>query len=267
MAIFPVSGASFRRRMLALGLFALAGPAFAASDEIIRLPSGAEVVSQRYPAEGVVMAVWLTGQHGRIEEEHKAAADMAAKGVETWMTDFYAPYFLPLLPSGWSQVPDPDLAEWLEALRQRNPERRIILVTTGRAASLALRAVNAWRARLGQRDEQPVQGVLMLYPLLYRELDPGQEPEYDPVVTRTRLDLVILQPKSSAGFWWRDRLKGFLESAGSRVWLTVMPGLRDGFYRRSDITEQEVAAGARLGQIVLDGLTPLLEKNPRKAHP
>jgi hypothetical protein len=213
------------------------------------------------------MAVWFTGQYGRIEEEHKAAADMAARGVETWMTDFFAPYFLPLLPSGWSQVPDPDMAEWLEALRQRNPERHIVLVTTGRAASLALRAVNAWRARFGQRDKQPVEGALMLYPLLYQELDAGQEPEYDPVVTRTQLDLVILQPKSSAGFWWRDRLKGFLEGSGSRVWMTVMPGLRDGFYRRSDITEQEVAAGERLGQIVLDGLAPLLEKIPPKAHP
>lgn len=255
------------RRLLALGLIVFAVPVFAAGDEVIRLASGTEVVSQRYAAEGKVMAIWLTGQYGRVEEEHKAAADMAAHGVETWMTDFFAPYFLPLLPSGWSQVPDQDLAEWLETLRQRNPERHIVLVTTGRAASLALRAVNAWRARFGREDKEPVEGALMLYPLLYRELDPGQEPEYDPVVNRTRLDLVILQPKSSAGFWWRDRLKGFLEDAGSRVWLTVMPGLRDGFYRRSDINAQEVAAGERLGQIVLEGLQPLMEKITRKARP
>lgn len=256
-----------RRRILALCLFLLAGPAFAAGEEIIRLASGAEVVSQRYPAAGRVMAVWLTGQYGRIEEEHRAAANMAAHGVETWLTDFFAPYFLPLLPSGWNQVPDQDLAEWLEILRQRNPDRRIVLVTAGRAASLALRAVNTWRARFGREGNEPVAGALMLYPLLYQELDPGQEPEYDPVVTQTRLDLVILQPKSSAGFWWRDRLKGFLEGAGSRVWMRVLPGLRDGFYRRSDINAQELAAGERLGQIVLDGLAPLLEKITLKANP
>jgi hypothetical protein len=256
-----------RWRMLALWLFALAGPAFAASEEVIRLSSGADVVSQRYPADGNVMAVWLTGQYGRVEEEHKAAADMAARGVETWMTDFFTPYFLPLLPSSWNQVPDQDLAEWLEKLHRGHPDRHIVLVTTGRAASLALRAVNGWRDRFSREGGQPIEGAVMLYPLLYQELAPGQEPEYDPVVKQTQLDLVILQPKSSAGFWWRDRLKGFLEGAGSRVWMTVMPGLRDGFYRRSDITEQEVAAGERLGQIVLDGLKPLLEKLTPKAHP
>jgi hypothetical protein len=96
--------------------------------------------------------------------------------------------------------------------------------------------------------------------LLYQDLEPGQAPEYDPVVNQTRLDLVILQPKASAGYWWRDRLKGVLEGAGSHVWMKVLPGLRDGFYRRSDITDQEMAAGAHLGQIMLDALQPLMDK-------
>lgn len=247
-------------RLLALvwGLFA--APVWAGVDEVIRLDSGVEVVSQRYAAPGRVLAVWLTGQFGRVEEEHKAAADMAVQGVETWMTDFYAPYFLPLLPSGWSQVPEQDMAEWLEQVRLRQPGRVVVLIAPGRAASLALRGVNAWRARFGQGSggPLPVAGALLMFPLLYQELDPGQEPEYDPAVKHAQLDLVILQPKSSAGFWWRDRLKGLLEQAGSRVWLSVLPGLRDGFYRRSDINAQEIAAGARLGQIVLEGLTPLI---------
>ena len=42
--------------------------------------------------------------------------------------------------------------------------------------------------------------------------------------------------------------------------MNVLPGLRDGFYRRSDITPQESAAGARLGQILLDALKPLIVK-------
>lgn len=239
--------------------FACAAP----TDVVFNLPSGVEVVCQRYPAAGQVLAIWLTGQYGRTEEEHKAAADMAAQGVETWLADLLAPYFLPLLPSSWSQVPDQDLADWLEAVRQRNPDRRIILVSTGRVASLALRAVRSWQQRFGQSRPQAVDGALLMFPLLYQELVPGQEPEYDPVVNQARLDLVILQPKASAGYWWRDRLKRVLESAGSRVWMNVLPGLRDGFYRRSDITAQEMAAGARLGQIMLDALAPLLEKERR----
>jgi hypothetical protein len=233
------------------------------TDVAFNLSSGVEVVCQRYPAPGSTLAIWLTGQYGWTEEEHKAAADMAAQGVETWVADFLAPYFLPLLPSSLSQIPDRDLAEWLEAVRQRNPERRIVLVATGRFASLTLRAVRSWQDRYGQNHAQVVDGALLMFPLLYQELVPGQEPQYDPVVNQTQLDVVILQPKSSAGYWWRERLKSVLEGAGSRVWMNVLPGLRDGFYRRSDITAQEVLAGAHLGQIVLDALKPLINKEKR----
>ena len=228
---------------------------------VLRLDSGTEIVSQRYPASGEVLALWLTGQYGRSEEEQKAAADMAAKGVETWLTDVLAPYFLPLLASSWSQVPEQDMRDWLETLHRRNPGKRIVLIATGRVASLVLRTANAWQARPATGAADPLAGALLMWPLLYQELAPGQEPDYDAVVGKTRMNLVILQPRSSAGFWWRARLKGFLEGAGSRVWLQVLPGLRDGFYRRSDITPQEISAGARLGEILLDGLKPLLDKD------
>lgn len=244
--------------MLLLGV----RPAWAGeADLVFRLPSGVDVVCQRYPAAGKVLAIWMTGQYGRTEEEHLAAADLAAHGVETWVTDFLSPYFLPLLPSSLNQIPDRDLAEWLEAVRMRDPDRRIVLVSTGRVSSLALRAARMWREMFGQGQSNPLAGALLMFPLLYQELEPGQEPEYDPVVSQSQLDLVILQPKSSAGFWWRDRLKSVLEHAGSRVQMSVLPGLRDGFYRRSDINSQEMAAGARLGQIVLDALKPLIEKD------
>jgi hypothetical protein len=250
------------RPALLLVLYWLVAGAQAAPEEIaVKLSSGSEIISQRYSAPGPVLAVWITGQYGRVEEEHQAAADLAARGVETWVTDLLAPYFLPLLPSSMNQIPDRDLGEWLESLHARNPGRRIVLIAGGRASSLAFRGVEAWRRQNPQAAVDFVRGALLMFPLLYQELQPGQEPDYDPIAARTRLDLVILQPKSSAGFWWRERLKSFLESAGSQVRLQVLPGLRDGFYRRSDITATEIAATARLGQILLDGLQPLIE-NP-----
>jgi hypothetical protein len=223
----------------------------------VRLDSGAEIVSERYPAAGDILAVWLTGQFGRSEEERRAAADMAARGVETWLTDFLAPYFLPLLPSSWNQIPERDMRDWLDALHRQNPGKRIVLIASGRIAAPTLRAARDWHAG---DPANPLAGALLMWPLLYQELAPGEAPDYDPIVRQTRMDVVILQPKSSAGFWWRDRLKGFLEAAGSRVWLNVLPGLRDGFYRRGDITPQEISAAGRLGEILVDGIKPLLEK-------
>lgn len=227
----------------------------------LRLASGAEIVSQRYPADGDMLAVWLTGQYGTSKEEQKAAADLARKGVETWLTDWLAPYFLPLLASSWNQIPERDLQDWLEALHRRNPGKRIVLIASGHVAATALRLANGWQARQNDAAVKTLAGALLMWPLLYQELAPGEEPEYDPIVRQTQLDLVILQPKSSAGYWWRERLKGFLETAGSRVWLNVLPGLRDGFYGRSDITPQEIRAGAHLADILLEGLQPLFKKN------
>lgn len=224
----------------------------------LTVATGTEIVSQRYPAAGEQVLLWFTGQFGRVEEEHKAAAHLAANGVETWLTDFIAAYFLPLLPSSAEQVPDADLADWLEAVRQRNPGRRLILAAPGHLAGQALRAEQAWRSRFAsQAGANPFAGALLLFPLLYKDLQPGQAPEYDPVVRDTRLNVVILQPKSSAGYWWRERLKEHFEAAGSKVWLNVLAGLRDGFYRRPDSNPAELEAGARLGDIVLDGLSPL----------
>lgn len=246
----PVSAKSPARRLVAgvcLCLALASAPGTAAETVELAVPSGAAIVSQRYPADGPDLVLWFTGQYGRVEAEHAAAVDLAAHGVETWVTDFYVPYFLPLLPSSVEQVPDADLAAWLAAVQGRHPGRRLVLVAPGHLAALALRAGQASAAA----------GALLLFPLLYRDVQPGELPEYDPVVDRTRLDIVVLQPKSAAGYWWRERLKERLEAAGSRVRIRVLDGLRDGFYRRGDASDQEIAAGGRLGAILLDGLRSL----------
>lgn len=256
--MFPITiRALFTLILLALFQAAQADPI----DVTIRLASGNEIVSQRYPAEGKVLAVWITGQYGNIQEEQKAAADLAAHGVETWVTDLLSPYFLPLLASSVKQVPDDDLGAWLEELHQRNPGRRILLIASGHAASLVLRGVHAWRALNARAAADAAGGALLLFPLLYQELLPGEEPTYEAEAAQTPMRLVILQPQSSAGYWWRERLQAFLESAGSRVMMKVLPGLRDGFYERGDINAREVAAASNLGQILLNGLQPLLESD------
>jgi hypothetical protein len=252
---------NYRLPTLLILVLLLAGRAHAEPLEVgIRLASGNEITSQAYPAAGDTLVLWMTGQYGRIEEEEQAAKNLAARGVETWVTDFVASYFLPQLPSSYGEVPQADLGEWLAAVHARHPDRRIVLVAAGHAASLALRSASAWRALQPESAATSLRGALLLFPLLYRDLQPGQEPAYAPEAAVGGLDLVILQPKSSAGYWWRERLKAFLEQAGSRVTLEVLPGLRDGFYRRGDNNSREIEAGNRLDQIVLDGLKPLIGK-------
>lgn len=238
------------------GIF-LAATVQAMEEAAIALPSGVEVASQRHTCARGPLLLWFTGQYGNVEAEQRAAASLAASGAEVWLTDWLAPYFLPQLPGSMERVPDRDLGDWLAALRQRYPDRPLLLVASGHTADLALRAARDARDRLGV----PTAGAVLLFPLLYRGLEAGAEPDYAAVVADTHMNLAVLVPKSSAGYWWRDRLKARLEAAGSRVTLTVLPGLRDGFYRRTDATEQETAAGARLGETLWQALQNLIGEN------
>jgi hypothetical protein len=233
--------------------------AWAEAEQAIPLPSGVEVVSRQYAAPQGPLLLWFTGQYGEVEAERRAAAGLAAKGAEVWLTDWLAPYFLPQLPGSMAQVPDRDLGDWLAAIHRRHPGRPLLLLASGHTADLALRAAREARDRQGV----DTSGAVLLFPLLYRGLEAGEEPDYAAVVDATRQRLAVLVPKASAGYWWRDRLKERLEAAGSRVRLTVLPGLRDGFYRRADATEQEMAAGTRLGDTVWQLLQDVIgDKQP-----
>lgn len=228
-------------------------------EESITLPSGTVVTSQRYAPDRVgTVVLWLTGQYGHLEEEHRAAAHLAGLGMEVWITDWLAPYFLPQTAGSLAGVPDADLVDWLEAMRKRHPGHPLVLVASGRATVLPLRAAAAWQAR--NHAAPPVAGAVLLWPLLYHDPEPGEEPVYDPVVGQTRMRLALLVPMSSAGYWWREAMQAAFEAAGSQVQTTVLPSLRDRFYHRSDATAQEQAEGARLGEILAPHIAALSQE-------
>ena len=238
----------------------LCAPTRAAESINLALPSGAELQVQRHAAArpDAPLLLWLTGEYGPIAAEAQAAADLARRGVEVHLADWLAPYFLPQLPRSLGEIPDADLSAWLAETQRRYPERRLMLLAAGHAAEPLLRAAARWP---GAQQHAPLPTVL-LFPLLYRGVDAGAEPEYAPVVDATRLDLALLVPKASAGYWWRERLQARLEAAGSHVRQNVLNGMRDGFYRRSDASETETAAGARLGDLIHSLLQPWLPTAP-----
>lgn len=246
----PALQERMRQLAVALLLWFFTGLAAAmAVEETVTLASGTSVTSQRYGSRNArTVVLWMTGQYGPLEAEQHAAEYLAGLDMQVWLTDWLAPYFLPQTAGSIEAVPVTDLAEWLEAMLQRHTGRAIILVASGHAAVLPLRAAVAWHTR--HQVAPPVAGAVLLWPLLYREPEPGEDPKYDPVVSQTRLRLSLLVPMSSAGYWWRETMQAAFEAAGSRVSITVLPGLRDRFYHRGDATAQEQAEGARLGEIL-----------------
>ncbi len=243
---------------LVLALFASLALA-RTSEETVTLASGTRVTSQRYGgADARTIVLWMTGQYGPLEAEERAAEHLAGLSMQVWLTDWLAPYFLPQTAGSLDAVPVADLAEWLESMRTRHAGRALVLVASGHASVLPLRAVAAWQAR--HQAPAPVAGAVLISPLLYRDPEPGEEPVYDPVVGHTRLELALLVPMSSAGYWWREAMQAAFEAAGSRVSITVLPGLRDRFYHRGDATAQEQAEGTRLGEILAPHIAALCKE-------
>ena len=250
-------------KMLSQFLFALclvfSAATYAAGVDVeIKLASG-DAITQRYAAKGKLLAVMLTGEYGWNQYEYQAGEYLAKQGIETWVADFFSGYFLSPGMSSARKIPDTDLIAWLEQVQKQSGKREIVFIAAGHMAQPILRLAELWRAKHGKLAT--IRGAVFLFPLLYDDIEPGQEPVYDPVVQRSRLNIAFLQPQAAAGYWWRERLKAALESAGSQVKLTVLAGLRDGYYRRPDASPEELVAGDKLGELLLTHIKALPKGN------
>lgn len=122
---------------LVFPLTLLAGPP-AASTETLRLPGGTDVALSVFPAQGATLLIWLPSESGVVAAEHKTAAALARSGIEVWLPDLHAAYFLPVVPSSLQQMPARDVAGVIAAGQQRG--KAVYLASAGNGAALALQA-------------------------------------------------------------------------------------------------------------------------------
>ena len=229
-------------------------------EERYRLADGTEVNLLHFPALGSDSILWLGDERmtGVAAKELTLAESLAAAGADVWFVDPVGAYLLPALPSSLDQVPAASVSELIDVVAARG-QCAPTLLTTGHGARLLLRGAEIWRdAHSNQR-----LSAILLYPILYREIVPGEPARYFPVVGRSRLRLHIIQPKLSAGFWWVGQLETLLSNAGSQVSTHVVEGVRDGYFRRSDATDREKEEARHLPQRIEAALRQLAkEKAP-----
>jgi len=232
---------------------ALAGPAWGMDVARFRLPGGTEVSLRQFPAVDNTLLLWFACDEGQGTAESKAAAELAKRGIETWLPDMLGAHFLPMSPSSMDSLPADEIAALIA--RALGSGKRVYLVTAGRAALSVLRGLAAWQKGAAPDARDAVEGVLLFYPELYAGLPaPGAEARYEPVVTETRTRLVVLQGERSPGRWWLRHLKRALEQGGSTVQTALLPGVRGYFFVREEQTPQEAAMAARLPELVQDAL-------------
>lgn len=240
-----------RIRLLApaLLLLLLAGQApgaNAATEEWLGVPSGVEIPVTIHAAGAGPRLVWLPSEHGGRPPATFFDA-LATEGLETWIADLHAGYFVPPGRHSLANLPDEDVAALLEAASQDG--RPVIVLATGRSARLALSGAR-W---LQERGRPPPHGLILFHPYLY-DTRPraGEDPDYLPIARAVNLPVYLIQPGLSAKFWRLEAMARALAEGGAEVYVHPLPGLTEGFQQRAeaDLSPAERAFREQLPRLV-----------------
>lgn len=243
--------------VLSWGVAQAAGPGVLS----IKVDNESDVPVKVYPARGHDLLLWLPPDTGFSAAENRIAAQLAQEGVEVWLADLLGARFMPALPSSFYQIPANDVVALYRAVAAKS-KKSIYIVTAGRGAIPALKGLSALQHSAGAQPA--IAGAILLYPDLYAGTpDPGKDAEFLPFAKQVRLPMVILQPELSPWHWRLDTLKQNLEKGGSRVQIRSLPGVRDRFYYRDDVSPLERAEGKRLPRLLRESVAQLKRTGKR----
>ena len=252
---FPVLCLLF---LLPLGAVAAAAPI----ERIIEVGDGVEVPVSVFPASGDSLMLWLPSETGLVAAERQAAASLSQQGIEVWLADTLFARFLPILASSLEKVPAEDVAKLIE-VAHRETGKSVYLVVAGRGAVPALQGAAQWGRQHAQHRDG-LAGAVLIHPNLYVATpEPGEDVDYRPVATQTRLDVIVLQGELSPLYWRLDALQEKLKLGGSRVIVKTLKGTRDRFYAREATSvplPSEDAMAARLPELVYDAWRELSDR-------
>jgi peroxiredoxin len=250
-------GGALRLRLshlLAILLLALIAPGAQAAERLVATPSGDEIPVQVYPAAGERLLLWLPTEFGTSPRRKALAAQLASEGIEVWMPDLHAAWFLPVGRYSLNDVDPGAVAALIDAALAGG--REVYLMAAGRSVALALNAVRHWQTVTNETAR--LRGLLAFNPRLFVSTPQGGESaDYLPVASASNLPIYLLLPENSGGFWYAGRTVDKLEKGGSPVFLHTLRGVSDGFYGRPDYTETEAAVTARLPGILAQAMRQL----------
>ena len=251
-------------RIFCLFTLCLALPAIAFTQPSISVETNdATLTANVYPANGTVLYLWLPPEGGFLPTHSHIAQALNSLGIEVWLVDLFESRFLPPVASSLGQIPASDISLLLERAQQTGKD--LILVSSGRGTLSLLRGAHHWQ----QLHSRPgsFRGVILVSPQFYIDTpDPGKAAELYPIVSHTNLPIFILQPKLSPWYWKLDQTVPALQSAGSDVYVRLLPAVRDRFYYRPDASPEEQQLADDLPQL-LRQTSQLLVSLPSKPRP
>jgi thiol-disulfide isomerase/thioredoxin len=241
-----------------LALWSLAVAAPGAEQRTIALAE-ADLPVEVYPADGSKLVVWLPPEDGRAPRELPTARALAAAGIEVWLPDLHAAWFLAPGSYSLADVPAESVAVLLDAAAGTG--KAVYLLAGGRTGQLALATARAWQQRPAHQGR--LGGVVLLYPKLYgRTPQGGEDASFAPIVRATNLPVFLMQPENSSGWWRIADVAGALQTGGAAVFVQKLPGVSDGFEVRDETRPGEPEMTARLPAILGNALDLLASVGP-----
>lgn len=254
--------------LVALLLAFGSGPISASEEqhESVMLDEETEMDLRRFPTEGSELILGFPCDLGTGKAEAQSGEVLSERRLEVWLADLLGAHFLPIAPSSMRSLEGEEVAKLIQHAVEERSGKRIVLTASGYGAIPALRGAQIWQQQ--HPDDQHLLGAILFFPMLTAgEPQPGKPIQYLPVVSQSRLPVVIMQPGNSPTRFWAKKLKKELEKGGSAVHIEVLPKVRSRFYSRPDATADELATAQRLPQLVEQAVATLKQLETQKEQP
>lgn len=222
----------------------------------------ADLPVQVHAADGSRLVLWLPPEEGPAPRQLPTARALAAAGIEVWMPDLHAAWFLTPGSHSLADVPPESLAVLVDAAAATG--KQVFLVAGGRTGQLALATARSWQQRPARRGR--LGGVVLLYPKLYsRTPQGGEDARFVPIVHATNAPVYLMQPENSSGRWRIVDVAAALQTGGAAVYVQKLPGVSDGFEVRDETRAGEPEMTDRLPAMLDNALSLLEDAGPAPA--
>jgi thiol-disulfide isomerase/thioredoxin len=210
----------------------------------LQLDDDTEISITKFGKDGD-RVLWIPSEHGVNNKKHyNILSSLAALQHEVWLAELHDSYFIPAGRSSYTKIPVDDIIRLIEKSMPED-NRKLFIVSTGRAAVLSVLALNKWQAETG--GNKNFGGIVMIHPSFQADTPaPGTAMEYLPIVDATQLPIFIIQPKKSNKYWYLNALVSRLSDSGSKVYTQIIDQASDGYHVRPETSNAEQQMAKKL---------------------
>lgn len=237
---------------------ALSSMNMAQAKEVKTIEAGdTEIDIRIFPASGNVLLLGFPCDEGKSIAEEKTAISLAEDGIEVWMPDMLSGFMLPKVRSSLSGITTEALTALINEATKTG--KKVYLIASGPDTELVLRGASNWEAL---NKNTPLSGAVLMFPRLFKATPvPGKAPEYQDVVGKTKLPLLLLEGERTPNRWGINSLSHELQKSGSPVKSKLIPDVRGYFFKRQDANRSEDVVTSQMAGLIKVSLFYLQENN------